>query len=160
MRCIRKCLAHRFHQSLDQVVVVNTQRVVNLVFEETVEAEAAFFFNAHAGAQIADSRRGVSVDVVASLGYAEADHRYRKVRQADVAHAATATDADPGEIGIAQLAVDHRQAFRDALGLIAQLAQRFPQRGLVESEVIVGDSECRRRHAEIQSLPRLASPPQ
>ena len=40
---------------------------------------------------------GACVDVVVSLGHAEADYRHGKISQADVAHAA-ATDADAGEI--------------------------------------------------------------
>src|SRR5580700_2781779 len=96
------------HQRVHHVVVIFADGLMDLTGEMAVEAERFLFDGPDAGSRFTPVVPGARINVIARLGYAEAEHRHRKIAQTDIAQSSAATDADTGVVSALQLAVDHR----------------------------------------------------
>src|SRR5579871_2449959 len=135
--------AQRFHQAGNHVLVVDVQRIVNPIAVESVQLERLLLLYPQTGGDFAGDHRRMGVDIVTRLRHAETDHWNRQHRQADIAKAATARNADAGVVAGPQLAEDYRQTLFDGSAVVAKLRQNLADRSLVIRVATVAVRTCR-----------------
>ena len=142
-------------QRLDQLVVVDVQRLVDLVAAGPRQVERLLLDRLHARRGLVHDRADGGVDEVAALRQAERQRRNRQIRQRDVAHAAAARNADAREALVRELGQHDGQTFVHRERRIAPLAQVTLQRLFVIGELVTGFGRCG-RHGEREQLTRRA----
>src|SRR5262249_32480501 len=136
---------------IDHFLVIDVQGAGDLVFRRARKVERLFLDQPNARDRFVNHVGDAQIDVIAGHRQAESEHRDGQESDTDVAHSASATDADAGEILLLQLREDDGQAFVDSLGFVSERMHEILDHRFVINEVGFG-AVATSRDAEAKQL--------